>query len=135
MPQQDSPIAEFNWGADHCHLGSGKLYGHTGTREQAQEHLTTATTMCRGMDGNEAVGMIEPGARWAGGMIAYAASLKDIADVEQHTSTGFSQRARPADLPVEKPSEFAPVINLKTATAVGFTIPPSVLGRADQVIE
>jgi hypothetical protein len=34
----------------HCHLGLGKLYRRTGTREQAQEHLTTATTMYREMD-------------------------------------------------------------------------------------
>jgi len=33
----------------HCHLGLGKLYARTGKREQAQEHLTTATTMCREM--------------------------------------------------------------------------------------
>lgn len=103
--------------------GSSMLYAHRSTIAElaARNQLPTSC----------------PGPEWmdAGFLMSYSASLNDMYRRAPYFVDRILKGAKPADLPVEQPTRFGLVINTKSARAIGVTIPPSLLLRADRVIE
>ena len=107
------------------------VYFHTGSRQISRLTELIAAINRHRLPSNFAVAEFVE----AGGLMSYAPSVPDL----YRRAAGYVSRilkgAKPGDLPIEQPTQFELLVNLKTAKALGLTIPQSLLLRADRVIE
>ena len=100
-------------------------------------HTATHRTRIVSFAANSRLPAIYPDGEFvdAGGLMSYGVSVPDLWGRAAVYVDKILKGAKPADLPVEQPTKFELVINLKTAKQIGLTIPPAVLARADKVIK
>jgi putative ABC transport system substrate-binding protein len=110
-------------GADAVLLLGGYLFNSHPTHVAAQAEKSRIPTMYQGSEYVE-----------AGGLMSYGTNIADLFRRAAVYVDKILKGAKPADLPVEQPTKFELIINLKTAKQIGLTIPPHVLARADRVI-
>jgi putative ABC transport system substrate-binding protein len=112
------------------HKAAGLLLLGSPVIAAGHQRLATAAAKYR----LPSIGLFPAFAR-AGGLMAYGPDAVDQFRQEGRMVAKILKGAKPAELPVERPTKILLVLNLKTAKALGLTIPPSLLLRADQVIE
>ena len=83
----------------------------------------------------ENVSVLQRGASNLGGLISYGPSAVGVFRLSARMVAQFLDGRKPGEVPTERPTTFELVVNLKTARALGLTVPPSILIRADEVIE
>src|SRR5207237_5430560 len=117
-------------------------------QEAARQHCTALLVSTGGLFGNNPSQLAALAERYAfpaifdrrepvaaGGLIGYGTRFAEVGRRAGILVSRVLKGERPADLPVEQPAVFELVINLKTAKELGLTVPPSLLARADEVIE
>jgi putative ABC transport system substrate-binding protein len=103
-------------------MASSPFFGGAALAEAALRHRLPSIGIGRGAD-------------QAGLLMSYGPSIPDMFRLSADYVDKILKGAKPADLPVQQPTKFELIVNLKTAQALGLTIPPAILARADEVIE
>jgi putative ABC transport system substrate-binding protein len=119
-----SAVGALNGRADALYIATDPLIHRNRVRINAQAQDQRLPTICGNRDYIEAGALMSYGPNWSE-LFRHAAGQVDK----------ILRGAKPADIPVEQPTKFDLIINLKTARAFGLTVPPTLLARADEVIE
>jgi putative tryptophan/tyrosine transport system substrate-binding protein len=122
---------------DEIEAAFAQLLHADGLLVSGDQFLSSRRAQVVGVAGRYAIPAISwyPGFVAAGGLMSYGADTDAFYRQAGNYAGRILKGAKPADLPVQQPTLFELVVNLKTAKALGLTVPPSILARADEVIE